>query len=202
MYSDHYEPAVPMKKSDRKVSTSSSSGGWYRPIACVTREDYLKASDSLTYNLTIVYTRTAYHALHDDVASSVDSDSDHHNSQADGIVTYLQTRNMSTDNVMVIEYDSHGADNDRLLLLSLLTGFDHNGSDAPEYAVLNLNSADSSSRFNYSNSYHKMKMMEKISIHHATSGEIFIIIIIIISTITIIIIIIVIYTYTYLRFDC
>jgi hypothetical protein len=101
------------------------------------------------------------------------------------------------DNVMVIEYDSHQADNDRLLLLSVLTGFDHNGSDAPEYAVLNLNS----SLFSYSNSYHKMKMMEKISIHHATSGEIFIIIIIIITTITIIIII-AIYTYTYLRFDC
>ena len=191
-----------MKKSDRE---DSSSGGWYRPIACVTREDYLRASDSLTYNLTIVYTRTTYHALHDGVASSVDGDSDHHSSQADGIVTNLQTHNMSTDNVMVIEYDSHRADNDRLLLLSVLTGFDHNGSDAPEYAVLNLNSADSSSLFSYSNSYHKMKMMEKISIRHATSGEIFIIIIIIIiiiiTSITIIIII-TIYSYTHLRFDC
>jgi hypothetical protein len=57
MYSDQYEPAVPMKKSgttiprsDREDSSgsSSSSGGWYRPIACVTSEDYLRASDSLT----------------------------------------------------------------------------------------------------------------------------------------------------------
>jgi hypothetical protein len=200
MYSDHYEPAVSMKKSG---ATDPRSGGWYRPIACVTREDYLRASDSLNYNLTIAYTRTAYHALHDGVASSVDGDSDHHSSQADGIVSYLQTHNMSTDNVMVIEYDSHRADNDQLLLLSLLTGFDHNGSDAPEYTVLNLNSADSSSLFNYSNSYHKMKMMEKISIRNATSGEIFIIIIIIITIITIImIIIILIYSFTHLRFDC
>ena len=64
-------------------SSRSSSGDCYRPIACVTREDYyIRASDSLDYNLTIVYTSTAYHALNDGVASSVDGDSDHQSSQA------------------------------------------------------------------------------------------------------------------------
>ena len=37
----------------------------------------LRASDSLTYNLTKVFTSTAYHALNDGVASNVDGDSDH-----------------------------------------------------------------------------------------------------------------------------
>ena len=90
MNSDHFEPVVSMKKSgatipriDREDSSSSrnsssrssssssssfscssssrsSSGDCYRPIACVTREDYyIRASDSLTYNYTLVYTSTS-----------------------------------------------------------------------------------------------------------------------------------------------
>ena len=42
------------------------------------REDYyIRASDSLTYSYTKVFTSSAYHALNDGVASSVDGDSDH-----------------------------------------------------------------------------------------------------------------------------
>jgi len=175
MYSDHYEPAESMKKngatprSDGEGSSSRSSGNgdWYRPIACVTREDYLRDSDSLTYNLTIVYASTASPAVNDGETSSADGDRYHQKYQADDIVNYLQIHNMSTDNVMVVEYDSHRTDNDRLLL-SVLTGFNHNGSDSPEYTVLDLNSLGSSSLFSYN--YHKMMRMEKISIRNTNSS--------------------------------
>jgi hypothetical protein len=115
-----------------------------------------------------VYARTASHAVNDGGTSSADVDRYHKSNQADDdMVNYLQTHNMSTDNVMIVEYDSQRADKDRLLL-SVLTGFDHNGSDTPEYTVLDLNSANSSSLFSYN--YHKMKMMEKISIRNTTSS--------------------------------
>ena len=154
---------IPRSDGEGSSSRSSGNGDWYRPIACVTREDYLRDSDSLTYNLTIVYANIASHGG----TSSADGDRYHQSYQANDMVNYLQTHNMSTDNVIVVEYDSHRADKDRLLL-SVLTGFNHNGSDTPEYTVLDLNSLGSSSLFSYN--YHKMMMMEKISIRNTTSS--------------------------------
>ena len=50
----------------------------------MTREDYyIRASDSLTYNYTIVFTSTS--TVNDGVASSVDGDSDHQRSQASNV---------------------------------------------------------------------------------------------------------------------